>query len=418
MSVTQTVGAFKQLVLIPRAEREAQAQLRDQFTDMETLVDELRDVLRVGRRDTNVWRSQRTLAMLQWCKLAGSCGDAFGVLLQQSGIPDVLTRCSRDVARLLCSGEEELDNVLDICTAALSNACGGTVRALSDAVLQVAAGGDACGRSGDLDVVIGFADYSTGETGGRLWAGAVVLSAWFHEQQILDEWLDMSRRHHRPTMVCEIGCGPALVSAALCTDFHRRDDFTAKAATTAVDTCSIQLVVTDVSPHVVAEATKTIRDRNGCPSSMTKQRRPHKNNSADENDCCRQKQRERENEEPPPLHLKWMCEVLDFSEISADLAGQFDVVYGSDIVYDFTIASFVPAALIKLLRPGTGVAYLCCETHRDAMKTFVSTVQETYADRLVVDMNESPQVQLRQHILPVGINPKCSLMVFRRTDAA
>jgi hypothetical protein len=416
MSVTQTVSAFKQLVLIPRAEREAQAQLRDQFTDMETLVDELRDVLRVGRTDTNVWRSQRTLAMLQWCKLAGSCGDAFGALLQQSGIPDVLTRCSREVSRLLCSGEEELDHVLDICTAALSNACGGTVRALSDVVLQVAAGGDACGRPGDrsdLDVVIGFADYSTGETGGRLWAGAVVLSAWFHEQQMLDEWFDMSRRHHRPTMVCEIGCGPALVSAALCTDFHRRDNFTANAATI---TCSIQLVVTDVSPHVVAEATKTIRDRNGCPSSMAKQRHPHKNKCGDVNDDAQQQHREQDDEEP--LHLKWLCEVLDFSEISADLAGQFDVVYGSDIVYDFTIASFVPAALIKLLRPGTGVAYLCCESHRDAMKTFVSTVQETYADRLVVEMNESPQVQLRHHILPVGINPKCSLMVFRRTDAA
>ncbi|CUF09817.1 Hypothetical protein, putative [Bodo saltans] len=418
---------MKQLELVPLEERKAFSQLHTQFKDMEALVDELREVLRVGRSDSCIWRAERTLTMLQWCQLAGSCGGSLGLTLQQSCIPDVLTRCSTELARLVCLGVDDLDHVLDACTAALSNACGGSVRALSDVVLREEKQGDMASStpSDTIEVVVGFADYSTSETGGRLWAGAVVLAAWFHEQRIWESWCSISssssRLYQRPLRVCEIGCGPALVSASLCAQFCRtaaveNEHSLTTDASDISRAATIHLLVTDVSPAAVTEADKTIRHRNGCSPNMIRRinkptHRDDGNDSGDVNNIdCGGSAR------TTTSTLEWSCDVLDFSTIPKHLEGQFDIVFGSDVVYDFTIAAFVPKALIELLRPGTGVAYLCCESQRDAMKDFVPTIQSTFSKYLVVEINEAPQVVLKHYCLPTGMNPKCSLMKFRRTD--
>jgi predicted nicotinamide N-methyase len=355
------------VTLFPKDEEFLQLQLKDRFDSVEAIVDTLRDALRDARQDTSVWTREAVIEILQWCKRAGACGGNLGALLQQEGVPDVLTRCSTEMSRACCNGAA-LDEELELCASALSNACGGTACSLGDFLFRV---------HGMPDVVIGFTDYVSGETGGRLWAGAIILTVWFLENNIFDNWLLSNKE---TVSIVEIGCGPALVSAALCKWFCTR-------ANVLKSRASLSMHITDVSEHVVAEASKTIAVRNACCNPMVF----------------------------GDAELRWTCDTLNFASIAEELIGSFDVLYGSDVVYDYTIAAHVPVAMAKLLRAGTGVAYLCCESHRDAMKDFVTNVQRAFSEYLSVEMY-AVNVALREHVLPAGVNPLCSIMIFRRTE--
>lgn len=360
--------------LIPRDAALARAQLRDRFGDVDTLADALRDVLLQARTDPSVWQRESTAVMLQWCRTAGSCGGDLGDLLLSANIPPLLTKCSTEITKACCQGAADLDDALALCTSALSNACGGAARALSDVVCRV--GGSAADESND--VVIGFADYASGETGGRLWSGAVLLALWFREEHLVENWLMWNKG---PISLLELGCGPALVSAALCKQFQQ-------VASSTSSSTHLTLTVSDVSEAVVAEATKTLAERNLFAPQMV----------------------------VGGAELRWACRALDFASIPEDWHDAYDVVFGSDIVYDYAIAAHVPAALTALLRRGSGVAYLCCEAHRDAMKEFVPNIQRRFSTYLTVELF-LPEVVLQKHTLPQAINPHCSLMIFRRTDA-
>ncbi|RNF08797.1 hypothetical protein TraAM80_02539, partial [Trypanosoma rangeli] len=106
---------------------------------------------------------------------------------------------------------------------------------------------------------------------------------------------------------------------------------------------------------------------------------------------------------------------LDFASIPDAMCGQYDLVLGSDIVYDHTIASHVAPALARLLRTG-GMAFLCCERHRDGMVSFVDIIQAKMAGSLeVVATHADAQALLQQlQMIPGLTSTACSLVVLRR----
>lgn len=369
--------------LEPQAQTKTLQWLESKYTDIDGVKSVLEDTLREARRDPLVWNRPHVADVFRWAYAAGSCGAEMSSMLQREGVANLLTKAAAALTRASMEADPQLDidwdALLDACTSALSNSCGDAVRSPCELALNI------CRMDTDEAVfttLLGFSDFTVSETGGRLWAGAVNLTLWLREQQCLVDW--SSRRSTStdgPLRVMEIGCGPALVSAALCRAFQSMVSPVA-----AEVASSIHLAVTDISHAVVEQVYDTIGHRNGCPKSLH-------NGGAE---------------------LTWEAHTLDFAHIPKHLQNTIDVVLGSDVVYDYTIATFVAPALIQLLRLGSGTSILCCESHRDGMKEFLPLIHAKYGDYLEVVTVESPIV-LNHHRLPTGVNPQCTLMVFRRT---
>lgn len=340
----------------------ARQWLEDAYGSADGLSDALERTVLLLRTSPVVIREPTVVDTLECIAYCGACGGDIAEELRRTPIPDLLTRF---VAALLryAADLECCDDVLRKAALASANCCGGAARHMSDLSFTV---------DGTLRVVLGFADYATSETAARLWAGAILLSLWLREKDIISSWLSFaSTALRRPIRVLEIGCGPALLSAMI-----------AELAKDTVNACGgeMTLHVTDVVECAVREALRTITERNARPL-------------------------------PPWLVVE--AYMLDMGAVPDSLAGQFDVVVASDIVYDHSIAALVGPALERVLCPQTGVAYVCCESHRDGMATFVDTIRRSFSDSLAVECIEAP-IALERHKPPAGTNELCTLMVFRR----
>ncbi|KAH9601248.1 Lysine methyltransferase [Trypanosoma melophagium] len=277
--------------------------------------------------------------------------------------------------------------IIVVASAAISNCCGGTTRHNADMLLWVKMNGEV------LRVVFGFADYAEGETGARLWAGAVALSLYtlehMHEMLLLPIPSTIpSKEAYCPLRVIEIGCGPALVSLVFARCLMRYQQLLQYT----------RLDVTDISPAVVAEVQQSFATRNG----------PEMAALLTENIKVSQ-----DAATAGVAIVRTFC--LDFSDIPAEISQQYDVVLGSDIVYDHDIAALVAPALLQLLRPG-GVAFICCERHRDGMVSFVDNIRTRMEDSLEVLANHADvQTELQQlNMIPGLTTTACSLVILRR----
>lgn len=255
---------------------------------------------------------------------------------------------------------------------------------------------------GDVDmlqVCFGFADYTSGETGALLWAGAVGLSLYLVENfnaVIAERARDTMACTGRPLRVVELGCGPALVSLVL-------------AAMAARETAAVpcRLDVTDVSPTVVEEAQRSFRTRNGAALAamvVAKEEEEESTGKALNTDAsCVYVS--------PDFTVRPF--ILDFSDIPDELNAAYDVVVASDVVYDHAIAAHVAPALEKLLKPG-GVALLCCEAHRDGMSYFTDRIrvgQSSASHLRVVEKVRDVQTVLAQLQMLCSLTAStCSLM--------
>lgn len=241
-----------------------------------------------------------------------------------------------------------------------------------------------------LSVVLGFSDWAETETGARLWAGAVGLSLF-----VLENFHDMMRAGAASAgmNVIELGCGPGLVSLVFARRFlgwRKQQSLSGDAGRqdTEPHPPRVRLDITDVSETVVAEVERSFSNRNG--SDMR----------------------------PPSLAavgLKVNPCVLDFGAPPPEMRAQYDIVLGSDIVYDFHISSLVAPALQFLLRPG-GTAYLCCERHRDGMGSFVNDIQRFRRGELevvrCVDDVQSCLVELE--MMPGLTTSSCALIEIKK----
>ncbi|ORC88922.1 uncharacterized protein TM35_000141330 [Trypanosoma theileri] len=281
-----------------------------------------------------------------------------------------------------------MHQIIAVASAAISNCCGGTTRRDADMLLWVKM------HDKMLRVVFGFADYADGETGARLWAGAVALSLY-----ILEHWNEMlllpipktlpNKEVDASLRVIEVGCGPALVSLVFATCLLNCQQLLQ---------CT-RLDVTDISPAVVTEVRRSFATRNGPELAALLTENPQVSR--------------RDATKATEAIVRTFC--LDFADIPAELCQQYDVVLGSDIVYDHDIAAHVAPALVQLLRPG-GVAFVCCERHRDGMVSFVDTIRTCMGNSLEVLANYADiQTELQQlHMIPGLTTTACSLVVLRR----
>ncbi|RNF18218.1 uncharacterized protein Tco025E_04567 [Trypanosoma conorhini] len=266
--------------------------------------------------------------------------------------------------------------IIDAASATISNCCGGTTRHDADMLFWVRLRGEV------VRVVFGFADYAAGETGARLWPGSVALALYLVEKLGVVLHSISATEEGRPLRTIELGCGPALVSLVLASRLSREPAWLRRT----------WLDVTDISPAVVEEVRRSFTLRNGPELAALFEATEEVGRGAAVRAFC-----------------------LDFASIPEAMCGQYDLVLGSDIVYDHTIASHVAPALVRLLRAG-GMAFLCCERHRDGMFSFVDTIQATMAGSLEVVANHADaQAVLRQlQMIPGLTSTTCSLVVLRR----
>ncbi|CAD2215145.1 hypothetical protein AGDE_12692 [Angomonas deanei] len=276
------------------------------------------------------------------------------------------------------------DQLLEACTAALSNCDSGVACRTAETQLTITLADlpspcAVCQTGGTLQVHFGFADYTAGETGARLWAGAVGLSLYLVEH--LHE-LFPTDTVAAPIRVVELGCGPGLASLVLATLLDRHRPLLPP----------VQLDVTDVSAAVISEVQKSFAERNG-PSLAALLPAG-------------------DSEMTAPLQAN--CFLLDFADIPESLAGQYQLLIASDIVYDYTIAKHVPPALVRLLAKG-GSAVLCCEQHRDGMNQFVDEINQQYSDTLEVVMARNVTETLSHlEMIHQLCATYCTLLMIRR----
>lgn len=354
---------------------------------------------------------------------------------------------------------------------ALSNCGGGVARRMADSALDVvltAAQGVASPdgpRSGldaseVLSVRFGYADYTDGETGAMLWAGAVALSLflienyrrWIHLPRAIgraaDEAIstgaassalrpaDFSGEHHsspgRGQRILELGCGPALLSLTIALygsrlayphcNSQQLVAGDASSPSASMQQCLFdypcELDISDVAPSVVDEARRSVVNRNGSRLGAMLNRTEVERARAPPTSCGASSAEADtlvlNAASTIPFRIRCFC--LDFCNIPPDLFGRYDLIVASDIVYDYDIAARVAPALELLLCSG-GVALLCCEAHRDGMQHFAEHIQNrqsaSHLDILekVSDITEV----LTQLEMPHGLTASsCQLLVIRR----
>ncbi|KPI84750.1 hypothetical protein ABL78_6195 [Leptomonas seymouri] len=327
-------------------------------------------------------------------------------------------------------GSVDVEELLQATSKALSNCSEGVVRRCADTTLDIqlhadldasvahhSAGSEKRGPSlvegvrkdaAVLRVCVGFADYTSGETGAMIWAGAVGLSLYLVENYqplIAQKAREVNARTGKPLRVIEVGCGPALVSLVLAMMATRES--------AKVPCC---LDVTDVSAPVVDEARRSFQSRNGpALSSMLVAQGGADTDSA---------HTVKENQKGPTAISHPCFQVypftLDFSDIPPELCGVYDIVVASDVVYDHAIAAHVAPALDALLSPG-GIALLCCEAHRDGMSYFTQRIRSGQPNashlRVTEDVRDVQAVLSRLEMLPSLTSSTCSLMRIEKASA-
>lgn len=297
----------------------------------------------------------------------------------------------------------DVEALLHVASEALANCSEGVARRSADTTFEVqldstqhlscAENGNR-GAGGTLSVCFGFADYTSGETGALLWAGAVGLSLFLIERYTT---LIAERAHAvhastgRPLRIIELGCGPALVSLVLAAMAAR---------TSAPQLPPCRLDVTDVSATVVEEARRSFLKRNGpAVAAMVADESSDGISSSGSSSSS----------------LTVHPFVVDFSAISPELCGVYDLVVASDVVYDHAIAAHVAPALAALLRPG-GVALLCCEAHRDGMAYFTDRIRaDASMLRVTAEVKDVQTVLTRLVMLSSLTASTCSLIQIEKS---
>lgn len=305
--------------------------------------------------------------------------------------------------------------LLKAAARAQSSCSAGPVRPLASQVLDVSWGGEeegargrqpngpagcpVCAQPGALQVTVSFADFASCETGAMLWAGAVGLSLY-----IMEHWhtyfpspADPEGRLP-PRRVLEVGCGPGLVSLTAAHLYNAH-----AAASVPCSPTALQWEVSDIAPDAVAEVCRAATVGGALPHVTVVSSPEEAGHASSEG-----------------KGFVFVPRVLDFASIPTALYGQFDLILGSDIVYDFAIAACVAPALEKLMKP-SGMALLCCEAHRDGMPQFLDAVRaKTHVTTLevveeVADVNRLLSVWQ----LPPGVTESsCSLMILRKVNGA
>jgi len=361
---------------------------------------------------------------------------------------------------------------------ALSNCGTGVTRRSADCVLEVLLGSTGAmtrlaeeqqqqlsdmNTMSTLAVYFGFADYAACETGAMLWAGAVALSLYLIENY--QRWVrlpgaplgpltaadrapncasspeatqtDSCARQlcsgGRGQRILELGCGPALVSltvalygsrVASCSH-HCLHECTGQASLQPSEGASFsptaeshtlespcELDISDIAPCVVREARRSVLLRNGPLLARMLRAGDEEVEEEEGHDALRSAVT------PPsptaPFQIRCFC--LDFSDIPSSLRGRYDLVVGSDIVYDYDIAAHVAPALEVLLCAG-GVALICCEAHRDGMQYFADHIrcqQSTSALEVVEEAKDITEVLTRLRMPPHLTASTCQLLVIYR----
>lgn len=128
-----------------------------------------------------------------------------------------------------CRGAWDVEALLQASSKALANCSDGVACRCADTALEINLTAMECcdghASASVLRACFGFADYSSGETGAMLWAGAVGLSLYLvenFERCVADFAHRVQAAEHRPLRVIELGCGPALVSLVLASLLARR----------------------------------------------------------------------------------------------------------------------------------------------------------------------------------------------------
>ncbi|KPA75211.1 hypothetical protein ABB37_08527 [Leptomonas pyrrhocoris] len=397
---------------------------------------------RVKSRDASLTDSEDTQHM--WGALVVLLSDLsdYGALGKMGGVDERFCRRLQPLlARLLkCvlkggfevarrdrakESSYDLEELLEATSKALANCCEGVTRRCADTTLEVQLDaksdtsihghelgnsrrsssliGTAPNDAAVLRVCFGFADYTSGETGAMLWAGAVGLSLYLIENYqaiIVKKACEARASTEAPLRVIELGCGPALVSLVLA----------AMAAWDTPTTVPCCLDVTDVSASVVEEARRSFQHRNGpALSSMLDLHSGHGGSANDEQRTA-----------TSPASFQVRPFILDFGDIPPELCGVYDVVVASDVVYDYAIAAHVAGALEALLKPG-GVALLCCEAHRDGMAHFTQRIRLGHPNALHLRVTQElldVRTVLSQLEMPSGLTSStCSLMRIEKVAA-
>lgn len=352
---------------------EVQKLLSDTAGDVDGLNAQLERIVLGLRKAPESCASSQTMATLQLVRSVTSLGGEISRECSKCGLPTLLTRFV-STAAMHCSEEDGYEEAIAVASAALSNCSGETARHMNDMYFTIKSEEETV-----MQVRFGFADYTSAETAARLWAGAVSLTLVMRERfvrEIVPRLLQCRADNDATSLrVAEIGCGPGLASVALVEILKSADiDQMSPLMSLALDT-------TDISQHAVNEVTKSVRHRNSAT--------------------------------PIPQWVSFDSFPLDFSSVPASLAAAYDLIIASDIVYDFKIAKMVPPALIHLLKRDSGIALICCESHRDAMCTFAATITAEFGEMLELQGVERP-VRLVEHSLPVSVNPDCTLFTIRR----
>jgi predicted nicotinamide N-methyase len=347
-----------------------------------------------------------------------------------------------DVASSEAAAENDfdVDELLQAASRALANCSEGVARRCADTTLEVHLEGtshaaadspatlhdqDDSSESGTLRVRFGFADYTSGETGAMLWAGAVGLSLYLienYEAIIAKRAREVASSTGQVLRVIELGCGPALVSLVLAMMATREK---------VMGEVPCWLDVTDVSATVVDEARRSFQRRNGpalsrmlataATAAGEESDGDHENNG-DSDRATRTMHREAiscSSGSASPAGFRVRPFILDFADIPGELCGVYDVVVASDVVYDHAIAAHVAPALEALLKPG-GIALLCCEAHRDGMSYFTRRIRAGQVEaahlRVVDEVRDVQTVLARLQMLTSLTASTCSLIRIEKTE--
>eukprot|EP00760_Papus_ankaliazontas_P014287 PhM_4_TR16025/c0_g3_i1/m.50356 len=282
---------------------------------------------------------------------------------------DVFNVVQSFMASLTMMAGVEFERLIDVCAKLVSNASGDLSQERCPAKVSFQS---TASSSPSSSLVLRYCQHAGGETAWRVWDGAIILASLLFEgsEIILGESSHLLR-------AVELGAGTGLCGMALAISNNNKDK-----------PLLSEVVLSDLNEHILSVIDGSVQDNADAFAEagvIVSTRR-----------------------------IDWLT--LGTAE---DAAGPYDLVIGTDVVYDeLTLDGITRVVPLLLSKNGNGRSassrfICCCGNHRVGV-TLLRARMESVGLKCVLENNDAAQLVQRQ-MLPVGLKPT-TLFIFEWND--